>query len=49
MTKLIAAYRKLPSMKNRSKLQEYLERHPMAICVATASEIEFLKTHDFLI
>jgi len=49
MTKLINTYRKLPSMKNRSRLQAYIERHPMAICVATAEEISFLLTHQFLI
>jgi hypothetical protein len=49
MTKLIAAYRKLPSMRNRSKLQAYIERHPMAICVATAEEISFLLANHFLI
>jgi hypothetical protein len=49
MTKLISAYRKLPSMKNRSRLQEYLDSHPMAICMATANDIEFLKSNLFLI
>jgi hypothetical protein len=49
MTRLINTYRKLPSMKNRSRLQAYIERHPMAICVATAEEISFLLTHQFLI
>ena len=49
MAKLINAYRKLPSMKNRSRLQEYLDSHPMAICMATAEDIEFLKSNLFLI
>jgi len=47
MTKLINAYRKLPSATNRAKLQNYLNKHMMAICVATPDEIEFLKTHEF--
>jgi len=49
MTRLINTYRKLPSMKNRSRLQTYIERHPMAICVATAEEISFLLANHFLI
>jgi len=49
MSKLINTYRKLPSMKNRSRLQAYIERHPMAICVATAEEISFLLANHFLI
>ena len=49
MSKLINSYRKCPTMKNRSRLQAYIERHPMAICVATAEEIHFLKVNMFLI
>ena len=49
MSRLINIYRKVPSMKNRSKLQAYLERHPMAICVATDAEIDFLISNQFLI
>jgi hypothetical protein len=49
MTKLINIYRKLPTMKNRSRLQEYLDSHPMAICMATTEDIEFLKSNLFLI
>ena len=49
MTKLINTYRKLPTIKNRSRLQEYLDSHPMAICMATVEDIEFLKSNLFLI
>ncbi len=47
MTKLINTYRKVPSPANRSRLQSYLDRHMMAICMATPEEIAFLKANDF--
>lgn len=47
MSKLILAYRKLPTPSNRSKLQTYLERHMMAICLASPEELAFLKANDF--
>lgn len=49
MSKLINAYRKCPSPSNRAKLQKYIDRHMMAICIASADEIAFLKTHNFKI
>ena len=49
MSKLINAYRKCPSPANRAKLQKYIDRHVMAICIASADEIAFLKTHEFKI
>ena len=49
MSRLINTYRKLPSMRNRAKLQAYLERHPMAIVAATKEEIHFLIVNSFLI
>ena len=47
MTKLIATYRKLPSPTNRAKLQAYLHKHMMAVVLASADEIAFLKANDF--
>ncbi|WP_230173185.1 hypothetical protein [Rhizobium sp. CECT 9324] len=47
MTKLINAYRKVPTPTNRARLQKYLEKHPMAVVMATKEEAEFLKTNDF--
>lgn len=47
MSKLIAAYRKLPSPANRQRLQNYLNKHMMAVCLATPEELAFLKTHEF--
>jgi hypothetical protein len=49
MTKLLNAYRAAPTLRNRSKLQAYLEKHQMAICLATAEEVAFLRAHDFLL
>ena len=49
MTKLLKAYRTLPSPSNRAKLQSYLNRHMMAVCLATPEEIAFLKAHAFTI
>jgi len=48
MTKLINTYRKLPSPANRAKLQAYLQKHMMALCLAQPEEIEFLKAHQFI-
>lgn len=49
MTRLINAYRALPSLRNRSKLQAYLDKHQMAICLATLEEVAFLRAHEFLL
>lgn len=49
MSRLIAAYRKLPSPTNRAKLQAYLRKHMMAVCLATPEDLAFLKAHDFII
>jgi len=49
MTKLINAYRALPSPTNRAKLQKYLDKHMMAACMATPEEVAFLKAHEFKI
>lgn len=47
MTKLLNAYRAAPTLRNREKLQTYLKRHPMAICLATREECEFLIANSF--
>lgn len=49
MTKLLNAYRALPSPTNRSRLQAYLDRHMMAVCLATVDEVAFLKANEFTI
>jgi hypothetical protein len=47
MSKLIAAYRTLPSPSNRTKLQAYLNKHMMAVCMVSPEDLAFLKAHDF--
>lgn len=49
MQRLLNAFRKLPSPSNRAKLQAYLNKHPMAACLATPEEIAFLRAHAFSI
>ena len=49
MTKLLNLYRAMPSPTNRAKLQAYLNKHMMAICLATAEEVAFLKANEFKI
>jgi hypothetical protein len=49
MSKLIATFRKMPSKANRDKLQQYLNKHGMAVCMASADELAFLKAHEFSI
>jgi len=48
MEKLIKIYRKMPSLINRAKLAKYLGQHPMAVCLATSEQIEFLRCHGFI-
>ena len=47
MQKLLNAYRKLPSPSNRAKLQAYLNKHLMAVCLASIEDIAFLRAHNF--
>jgi hypothetical protein len=49
MQKLLNAYRKLPSPSNRVKLQNYLNKHMMAVCMASIEDIAFLRAHNFSI
>ncbi len=49
VSRLIEIYRKCPSPSNRAKLQAYLQKHMMAVCMATEQEIAFLKAHEFKI
>jgi hypothetical protein len=49
MSKLIDTYRKCPTPSNRAKLQAYIKKHMMAVCMATPEEIAFLKAHEFTI
>jgi len=47
MTKLINTYRAVPTPSNRAKLQTYLAKHMMAVCLATPEEIAFLRANSF--
>jgi len=47
MSKLIAAYRKLPSPTNRAKIDAYMLKHMMAVCMLSAEETAFLRAHEF--
>ena len=47
MTKLLNAYRALPTPSNRATLQTYINRHMMAVCMATAEEVAFLRANEF--
>lgn len=49
MSKLLNAYRKLPCPSNRAKLQAYLNKHSMAVCLASEDEVAFLRAHEFTI
>lgn len=42
MTKLIAAYRNDPSIKNARKLERYERAHPMAVCLLSKEDSELL-------
>ena len=47
MAKLINTYRAAPTAANRTRLQKYLNKHMMAVCMATPEELAFLKAHCF--
>ena len=47
MSKLIRKFVSYPSEEARLRLQKYLARHPMAICLATPEEKQILKSNGF--
>ena len=47
MTKLLNLYRATPTTANRAKLQSYLDKHMMAVCMASVDEVAFLKANEF--
>lgn len=49
MRKLIEAFRKNPTDANRTRLQTYISRHFMAICMLTREEVEFLEANNFVL
>jgi hypothetical protein len=48
MANLLNAYRAAPTAANHAKLQRYLDRHAMALCLATVEEYAFLKANEFI-
>jgi len=49
MEKLINAHRANPSSANFAKLQKYLDNHMMAVCMASAIDVAYLKANFFTI
>jgi len=49
MQRLLNIYRTKPTPANRAKLQAYLNKHMMAVCLASPEDIAFLKAHEFTI
>lgn len=47
MQKLITAHQRNPSPANWEALQRYLDKHMMAVCLATPEDIQYLRTHFF--
>ena len=47
MNKLLEAFIKNPTEQTRAKLQAYLNRHMMAICMASPEQKQALKQHEF--
>ena len=47
MSKLIQAFIANPNDKTRAKLQAYLYKHKMAVCLATPEEHLILKQNGF--
>jgi len=47
MTKLINSFTASQTPKNRQKLQAYIKKHSMAVCMLTTSQLDFLKAHHF--
>lgn len=49
MQRLLNIYRTTPTPANHAKLQAYLNKHMMAVCMATPEDIAFLKANGFII
>lgn len=48
MAKLLAAFAAEPSLKNRTALQRYMDRHPMAVCMLAPAELDLLRLEGLL-
>ena len=47
MEKLLAAFVTNPTDANRKRLQSHLQKHMMAICLATPAQVAFLTANGF--
>jgi hypothetical protein len=47
MEKLLAAFVTAPTDANRKRLQSHLQKHLMAICLASPAQIAFLTANGF--
>lgn len=47
MNTLIQQFKAKPQPTQRKRLQRYIDSHPMALCIATAEDIAFLKSQHF--
>lgn len=47
MSKLLEAFITNPTEQTRAKLQAYLYKHMMAVCMATPEQQQILKLHNF--
>ena len=49
MLKLLEQFKASPSLSNRTKLQKYMDKHPLAVCLILPEEVNFLKANSFSI
>lgn len=47
MNKLLETFIKNPTEQNRAKLQAYINKHMMAVCMATPEQQQILKSNGF--
>ena len=45
MTKLLNNFRAEPTAANLAKLKAYMAKHPMASCMLSLEDIQFLRQH----
>jgi len=48
MTKLLNAFQASPTEANKARLAKYLQKHSMALCMATPEEYAFLKANGLV-
>lgn len=47
MSRLIEAFRQNPTPANRARLQAYINKHPMAVCLVDLNDVRFLEANGF--